>query len=73
MNQNLVSFQIDAAGVGNEVVVRRQIQNDNGPVAATGVAEAMGAALAVLRAKMSNTDADDIVYAFRKGYTGEKA
>lgn len=73
MNQNLVSLHVAAESIGHEFVARRQIQNDNGPVAVTGVAEAFGEALAVLRSKMSAAAVDDIVYAFRKGLTGERA
>lgn len=78
MTQHLVSFQIDAVSANTtnsneEVAVRRQIQNASGPIEVTGVAEAVGAALAVLRARMHDSPADDIVYAFRKGLTGERA
>lgn len=73
MNQNIVNLQMDAASVDNEQSFRQQIRNDEGPVSAFAVAEALGRALAVLQVKMAPQPPmiDDIVYAFRKGYTGE--
>lgn len=78
MSAYIVNFQIDTATAHNtssteEMSARRQIQSENGPIPVTGVAEAFGSALAVLRAKMVDADPDDIVYAFRKGLTGERA
>lgn len=78
MSAHIVSFQIDIAnahGTGSteEMSARRQIQSENGPIPVTGVAESFGAALAVLRARMVDAAPDDIVYAFRKGLTGERA
>jgi hypothetical protein len=78
MSAHIVSFQIDAANANNEssteeMSARRQIQSENGPIPVTGVAEAFGSALAVLRARMLDASPDDIVYAFRKGLTGERA
>lgn len=70
MNQNLVSFQIEAAGIGDELSARRQIQNDSGPVSVVAVAEMMGQALARVQSKMLPADEQDVAGAFFRGYLG---
>lgn len=77
MSAYVVSFGIEAAHADDtnstkEVSVRRQIQSDKVPVAVTGVAEAFGEALSIV-ARLNDVAVDDVVYAFRKGLTGERA
>lgn len=78
MSAHMVTVSIEAGTVGNqgretrEIVARRQLQSENAPVAVTGVAEAIGEALALV-ARLNPATTDDVVYAFRKGLTGERA
>lgn len=63
-------MQLDAASVDSELSFRRQIRNDEGQVSPTVVAEALGEAMRRLRDKMTPADLDDVLIAFRRGYTG---
>lgn len=73
MSQSLVSLHLAVETIGQELVARQQLENMSGRVSVTGVAEAMGAALAVLRARLDEATDDDIVYFFRRGLSGDQA
>lgn len=77
MSAHMLHIQVDAANVDaaqatEEVSVRRNMQNDTGMISVTDAAETLGSVLATLRPRFTAAIVDDIVYAFRRGYTGER-
>lgn len=73
MSQHMVNVQIDVAAENGDVSVRRHHQSNDGKLSVTGVAESIGEALSVLRAELGSAAVDDVVYFFRRGYTGGQA
>ena len=71
MSHNAVNVRIDTITRESGQSFEQQVRNDDSPVSAFVVAEMLGRALVALQPSLTQQPVDDIVYAFRKGYTGE--